>query len=128
MTTGKLLFRKNNVDNIIDCSDWDPDLWSNPGVVPNLNIIKASSDNLTWNEPGQPGCSSPLYDVLKSASASNFQNADCISWDRTNRTATDTSIPEPGSVFFSLIRIKNGCGENLGFNSSGSPRTGANCF
>ncbi|MFB3850783.1 MAG: FG-GAP-like repeat-containing protein [Acidobacteriota bacterium] len=109
----------------IDCNPLDNTVWASPSDVINFFINKENSDNLFWSAPTAPGCLSPVYDVLRSNSPSDFSSATCISSNIQDLAATDLDIP--ANVFYYLIRVENGCGSNLGSDSNGNPRSGINC-
>ena len=87
---------------------------------------------LTWDPPASfgQGCTSALYDVLRSQSAADFvTGATCVGTDLTVTTATDNDLTpmNPGEVRFYLIRDHNACGSNMGTASDGTPRQGRSC-
>ena len=68
------------------------------------------------------------YDLLRSLSASDFSAATCVASDLTVTTASDSSAPGPGQVFYFLVRDKSAlCGESLGTTLDGAPRTAGAC-
>jgi len=117
----------DTVANGDDCAETDSDLWAAPGLVLNLGFFDGSTEDMNWDGPVEPGCLTPLYDLIRSPFASNFSDADCLFWDLSARSATDTAEPTAGSVYFYLVRVKNGCDSNLGQDSNGSARSGTLC-
>ena len=111
--------------NACDCAPSDGSAWAAPSDVRNLRLNAAAEDNLTWDVPEAPGCTTPLYDVLRSATASDFMAADCVESDGTDRVATDATDPAPALYY--LIRVENACGANMGERSDHTPRTGRSC-
>lgn len=110
-----------------DCAAGDPSTWAVSSVVRDFRISKATTNNLTWNTPESPGCTTPLYDVLRSTSASEFSTATCVPGESNGTDLMASDPTTPGQILFYLIRVENACGSNLGTNSQGTPRTGVAC-
>ena len=49
----------------------------------------------------------------------------CVESNDTDLNAIDPS--SPAAIFYYLVRSENGCGGNLGTDSTGAPRSGVNC-
>lgn len=113
-----------------DCDDGEPQAWALPGPTTDLNI-EADTVTLDWLPPSNPGGTSVVYDLLRSVAGNDFTAAaTCVVVDEPASMGTDPTIPLPGGAFFYLTRAGNACpgGEgSLGFDSSGSPRTGRSC-
>ncbi len=86
------------------------------------------ADTLFWQPPAYFGGTAVVYDALRSPAKSDFTTpATCLEANHSNLVATDATLPAPGSVFYYLIRVENGCpGGNMGSSSFG-PRTGKAC-
>lgn len=115
----------DGIPDSVDCRPNDPSVWAVPSPARNLVLSGSSTTNLSWSAPLDPGGTNVLYDVIRSASASNFATATCI---YANQVATGTSdaVAVIGGYYY-LVRAKNVCGENLGMNSASIARTGAAC-
>lgn len=117
-----------DADGVIDdadCNPGDSTVWSAPSAARNLRWPLPNA--MTWTQPSIPGGTALTYDVLRSASPFNFSSASCVESGDTNTDAVDSTVPTPGQVFYYVIRVRNGCGSNMGTNSSGIPRTGRSC-
>lgn len=117
-----------------DCLAYDPTVWDTPGEVTGLLLSHVGgaggTTTLSWSAPSSPGGTSPVYDTLRSATASDFvTSASCVeSDDGPNATATDSVTPPPGEVAFFLVRAQNVCDSgSLGTSSAGTPRAGRGC-
>ena len=121
-----------------DCNDADSMSWSPPSEAESLMLSHnpmTGITSLTWIAPSDAGGStSPAHDVLRSSIAPDFGTGSaCVeSNDGVNTTAIDPQEPELSSVFYYLIRAKNGCLYpyslgSLGNGSDGTPRTGRDC-
>jgi hypothetical protein len=113
-----------------DCNDADADNWATPGDVRGLTFTDES--NINWEPPFDPGASSVLFDVLRSASPDDFTaGIVCISSDQAGTAAIDTELPPIGAVHYYLIRAENACPDgqgSVGHDSSGVPRVAAGCL
>ncbi len=112
-----------------DCAPIDNTVWASPSQdISNFMITKAASDNFTWSPPpsGTWGSTALDVDILRSDSASIFDSthATCRAVNLPDSTVvfTDAAEPASGIVWFYLIRIENGCGSIIGFDSEGDPR------
>jgi hypothetical protein len=68
----------------IDCDDGDGQVWKSPGETKGLTLSHdhdASTTALTWQEPTEPGCVLPLYDLLRSDLPMVFTGAICLESD-----------------------------------------------
>jgi len=130
---GDLRYVESACAPVPDCDDGDDRIWRTPGEVPLLTFDDAQT--LSWTEPLDPGgaTSSLRYDTLRSADPADFVSAaTCVeSNDGADRTATDTQRPDPGQVFYYLIRAENDCPSGSGSLGTGSQvtgRAGAECL
>ena len=112
----------DGVDNLDDCAPVNGQISEPPSDVDDLVLKRSGATvTLTWSAP--PG--GVTYDVLRSPSPSDFSAATCLV---TDASATTTSDAAPSSGLRSyLVRAQNECGETLGVDSDGTPRTGAEC-
>jgi hypothetical protein len=116
----------DGVPNGTDCAPGDDSLWGAPSPVRDLLVTKDAVDNLTWTHPADPGGLATGYQVLRSPVAHDFGAATCTVVG-VSTVATDAEMPAAGAAFHYLIRAKNRCGQNMGYDSAGRPRTGAAC-
>ncbi len=107
-----------------DCAPYDSDNWSIPSEALAL-MIASDKSTFTWTAPFEPGCTTPVYDVLRSTTPSDFSAAVCIESDDTDLTANDPAVPVSGYYYF--VRVENSCGDNMGADSDSVERTGADC-
>ena len=117
----------DGVPNEADCDPEDATVWASPTPARDLTVTKNATDNLYWTPPEEPGAQLSTYDVLRSDGALLFGSATCIGPGGSATAATDTSFPVSGNAFYYLVRSKNHCGNNLGYDSVGEPRTGIQC-
>jgi len=131
LTVRYFIDQDSDGDTIVDredCAPLDGNLWSEPSEAIGLVVTREAVDNLTWDEPLEPGSTAmPLYDVLMSRTASDFSGATCVASDLTRLAATDAAAPGPNEVLCYLVRAENDCGANMGGQSDGTRRTGPNC-
>ena len=106
-----------------DCSPFAPSVWAAPSEALDLEVD--SSGGISWSAPSQPGSTSVVYDLLRADSTTVFASAICLTSDDPDLTATDPS--SPSQIFYYLVRAQNACGQNLGADSAGTPRSGAAC-
>lgn len=101
-----------------DCSAAPSEAW-------NLRLSGAGASQLTWY-PAQNTGGAPyvLYDALRSTSAAGFASAACLASGLSQTNYTESNFA--GSAFY-LVRSRNTCGGTLGYDSSGSPISGASC-
>jgi hypothetical protein len=117
----------DGVGNPTDCDPVDPIVWAAPTVVRNLALAKTFINNLSWQSPQAPGSTVLSYDVLRSGQGHDFSNALCSDIGGSDTISTDSTLPAKGAGYYYLIRARNRCGENLGTDSAGNPRTGKDC-
>ncbi|MCP3981010.1 MAG: hypothetical protein GY716_17070 [bacterium] len=115
-----------------DCDDLDGTIWDTPGEALDLFLAEFSGFTLlTWFQPIEPGGTSWSYRGLRTASAADFMQADCLpDDDPDNLKITELESPPSGVVWHYLVRAVNNCdsGEgSLGGGDGGSPRSGVSC-
>jgi len=117
-------------DPTFDCDDTRGDIWATPGEVPGVGFL----DRITvaWSEPLEPGGTTPFYDTIRSADATDFTTGGtCVeSDDGPDREANDPDEPATGTVLHYLVRAQNECpaGEGpVGESSNGTPRQARPC-
>ena len=118
------------VANGTDCYDNDRFTWAIPGETGSLTVVRVPGNTtLNWLEPAAPGGTARIYDVLRSATPSNFtSSAGCLATYIGAPTTNDPADPAPGSAFFYLSRARNVCGlGTLGTQTGGVPRAGRTC-
>jgi hypothetical protein len=96
-----------------DCSDGDLHLWGVPGPV-QLTLGKEGNEALLqWSLPDPPG-GNPValfYDVLRSSQPGFCHSGEiCLESDQQGTTSGDDAQPDPGAVFYYLVRAETGCG------------------
>lgn len=113
-----------------DCDDTNPDAYARPGEAQALQFTDVST--LAWSPPAQPGGAVICYDLLRAESTAGFAGSGiCVeSFDCLDASAHD--VETPGSIFYYLVRARNGCpppndAGTLGTTSDGTPRNGMNC-
>jgi hypothetical protein len=113
----------------VDCNDADSGVWRTPTEARRLAWL-ADRQTLTWNPPTDQGGTTPEYDTIRSADATDFTTgAVCVEWDDGSDTqAVDTAQPSPGGIWFYVIRPQNGCGDGpVGWDSQGGARSARTC-
>jgi len=116
-----------------DCDDGEAAVWEPPNEVEGLALqrLGASLTTLSWDEPSEPGCDLAVYEVMRSSVPFDFTSSTCLDLsDPTARTASDATLPDPGTHFAYLVRATNGCPDGtgpLGKRSDGSPRAAGSC-
>jgi len=116
-----------------DCDDTAFQVWGTPGEVAGVTLDGgAASTTLTWSPPAGGAAAAMVYDVLRSAAASDFVlGAVCLeSGSGPDVSAVDPESPGPGQVFYYLARGLNACpvgAGTLGFDSNGVERPGRTC-
>jgi hypothetical protein len=109
-----------------DCAPADPAAWSVPGEAIGLLFAPGTGQShLQWSAPVSPGGSQVRYDLLRSASAAEFQSPNCLAVNTLATSGDDPALP--ASTFFYLVRSRNVCGWNAGAGSSGVPRVVGTC-
>jgi hypothetical protein len=117
----------DGVANGVDCVPGDASTWSAPAPVNDLRLAKGVT-GFDWNTPTSGG--NAVYDLLRSARASDFWNATCVAAGRTESSvpAAWDADPAPGEIRFYLVRARSACGTApMGSSSNGTPRQGTAC-
>lgn len=117
----------DGVANDDDCAALDPQLWAPPSPARALKLARRGADNLSWLEPDEPGGATLSYDVLRSTVPADFGAAICLASHVGGTSATESDDPGAQALWSYLVRARNGCGEQLGYDSDGMPRSGAPC-
>lgn len=110
-----------------DCDDAAATVWGTP---PALGATRFEDTvTLAWEDAAEPGASAWGFDVVRSPSASDLStSAICLETnDARDRVAYDTDRPAPGSAFFYVVRVRNGCPGETGLGSWGAGRTARSC-
>lgn len=116
----------DGVPDASDCAAGDPAVWAIPGEATSVRFpTPGDTATLQWTAPAAPGGTLLRYDLLRSASKSDFSAAACVASGLTATTAADATAP--ASALYYLVRSRNACGGNLGAGSNGVPRSGAAC-
>jgi len=109
-------------------------VWATPGESTDLSISHDSGfgTTLDWASPVDQGSVSVTYETLRTVMPDDWMLAvDCVAdGDPTDTTNVDAENPDPGLVFYYLVRASNACPEgvgHLGWNSGNAERTGASC-
>lgn len=117
-----------------DCDDGNSGNWAVPGEVGHVSANHGpppGNVRLQWDPPLLPGCTSPVYDTIRSPDMHDFiTNAICLETDDSDTIADDMEDPPPGGAFIYLERAENECpgGQgSLGTDSIGTPRIGLDC-
>jgi hypothetical protein len=110
-----------------DCNDANASVWSVPSEV--RSLVFSSRTALGWTAPSEPGGSGPLYDTLRSGTATDFGGGGaCVEANGADLLTTDTADPAVGAAFYYLTRAETSCGSGtLGARSGGTERIGRNC-
>lgn len=115
----------------LDCDGADAAVWAAPGATRNLRLTLAGDGvTLKWQPPTHPGAAAVRYDVLRSRSASDLAEVDCLGADQSAPLAQDSGSLPAGQVAFYLVRVENDCpggAPALGDRSDGTPRTAGTC-
>jgi hypothetical protein len=108
-----------------DCRPDDATLWSVPDEV---TVSWQNDTTIGWSAPGSSGgTGAALYDLLVSASKSDFTAATCLATNTPGQTAIDAVSPGINQARYYLVRAENSCGGTLGSSSAGVPRIGRSC-
>jgi hypothetical protein len=91
-------------------------------------VTGGDADELTWTAPSSPGGTTPVYDVLRSLDAGDFERASCVATATETTSATDGSQPGSGELLCYLVRARNPCGGSMNGDSSGAARQAAICY
>lgn len=115
-----------------DCDDQNGNVWSTPGEAVDLRFFEGS--RLEWSAPANLGGTIPSvsYDTLRSVDPSDFlTSAMCVeTGDGGDTGSTDPDEPQPGEVFFYVVRATNVCPGGMGSigeNSLGAERSARAC-
>jgi len=115
------------VSTLTDCKPLDGDLWSAPGPAEDLMLQGHQPTHLSWNAPSSPGGIDSSYDVLRTSAASDFSSPDCVASGTSQDWIDDPDAIAENGIYYYIIRVSNACGEALGNDSSGTPRTAGDC-
>ncbi|ANM30623.1 hypothetical protein ABI59_15150 [Acidobacteria bacterium Mor1] len=123
---------QENLDNddrgdLCDCAIDDAFTWGEPGPAQNLTLDGVNPTTLRWDPPAVTG-GATRYDLLRSRDAGSFAMPRCVIEQRFETSANDSLLPLPGECLYYFVRATTGCGENLGVDSLGQPRTAGACF
>jgi hypothetical protein len=113
--------------NGADCVPGDASAWTAPSPVTNLVLGKGTT-GFQWNQPQSGG--GAAYDLLRSGAAADFWNATCVASgiSQTTVPAAWDANPNPGQIFFYLVRARSACGTApMGTGVNGTPRQGTAC-
>jgi hypothetical protein len=117
-----------------DCDDGNNQVWATPGEATDLSVSHdvGVGTTLDWASPVDTGSVSVTYETLRTAMPDNWMLAvDCVAdGDPSDTTNLDTESPDPGLVFYYLVRASNACPAGvgpLGRDSGNAERTGASC-
>jgi len=82
----------------------------------------------SWSAPSQPGCETPVYDLVRFEDPSNIASIVCLAYGTTWTMAqVGDEPPAPGVCHYYLVRARNDCGGNIGTDSEGVPRSAPDC-
>jgi len=114
-----------------DCDPLDGTVWAAPGAAGAFTWSPSNKTDFTWLPPLHGGALLVSYDTLRSDVASDFHGlAWCLDVNDSDRASSDGNDPDPGQVFYYLIRAENGCPGvvgSMGTDSAGAPRSGRSC-
>ncbi len=110
--------------NLDDCAPDDRDAFATPYPAHTLVVV---GNTLTWATPQLPGGPGLRFDLLRSSNPISFANPQCVVRGVIQQSAIDEALPNPGEALAYLVRARNACGENLGTDSAGTPRTAGVC-
>jgi hypothetical protein len=113
----------DGVDDALDCRPFDNSVWAVPSEATGL-VLSGNPPSFSWTQPADPGGFTLRYDVLRGSAPNVLESCVLRNSATTNPAGTD---PIPFSQSY-VVRAKNACGDSLGTNSNGTPRTGPNCF
>lgn len=110
-----------------DCDDAVAAVWGTPPALGATRFDDAVT--FAWDDAAEPGASTWGFDVVRSPAADDLTAAAiCLETnDARDRVAYDTDRPAPGSAFFYVVRVRNGCPGEAGLGSWGAGRTARSC-
>ena len=111
-----------------DCSPLDAYTWSVPGPATEAIFVPDQMGQFSWSAPSQPGCETPVYDLVRFEDPSNIASIVCLAYGTTWTMAqVGDEPPAPGVCHYYLVRARNDCGGNIGTDSEGVPRSAPDC-
>ena len=117
-------------DGVCDAGDCAPGDPGNNGMLSAVRDLQFTSvDDFQWSPPLLDGGGSLVYDVLRSATASDFSVATCLDTNLVALSSSDNTGPLSGVASYYLIRVEAACGgQHLGLQSpSPQRREGVSC-
>jgi hypothetical protein len=115
----------DGVDDALDCRPFDNSVWAVPSEATGL-LLSGNPPSFSWTQPADPGGFTLRYDVVSGSAATGFHT--CVIRNAATTTPAGTD-PQPAFTPLSyVVSAKNACGSSFGTDSSGTPRTGSNCF
>jgi hypothetical protein len=92
----------------------------------------SDTSTMVWAPPTQPGGTGICYDLLRAESLSGFSGSGVCVESSDCSDATGHDFETPASIFYYLVRARNGCPPPndvgiLGTASDGTPRSGMTC-
>jgi hypothetical protein len=110
--------------NGCDCAPGDATTWEPATTVAGLSLTKVgSSIELDWSGQSGAGVGNPVYDLLRSSTASFESGSVCIESDGADTTAIDATGLAGGENAYYLVRPENSCGPgSVGTTSEGVER------
>ena len=116
---------------VLDCDDSDPGLFAAADSVDGLRFGE-SSDLLVWDSVAAESGPGTVYDVVRGSGADlpvGLGGEVCVESDYPPREGTDAITlvvneePDPGALFWYLVRPTNACGVGTyGMSSAGIAR------
>jgi hypothetical protein len=120
--------------DVCDCDASNGTVWADPGPAHSLGLFQdrqTSVAALSWSPPQVPGADAVSYDTLRAPGAASFATqATCLESGAADTSSSDAEDPLPGSGFYYVIRVKNGCpgsSGTMGHDSNGIPREAPIC-
>jgi len=112
-----------------------PGACGEPGEVIDLQLAQTGGSGgtttLAWSAPVDTGPAPLSYDTVSSLDPANLDtdpSASCVESDGNDTTSVDLDDPDPGALFYYLIRAKSICGAgSVGEDSGGAPRVARDC-
>jgi hypothetical protein len=119
---------------LCDCAPANASTWGQVDEVQNLLLTPGAGGvvSLSWSPPaGSYGAAgSVAYDVIRSASPTDFVGPGvCIETnDASDTSASDSTTPPVGQVFYYVVRPENACGPGVAWrDSTGAARPARSC-